>query len=238
MSELVDKYSAKQAIANIIGEEYIIPTYAVYNSVNDIDWQTLPESFVLKCTHDSGSAIICNNKKHFDFRNAEESLRNHLKINYYAQNLEWPYKTVRPRIICEKNICTNGEDLKDYKWFCFNGEPKIILIASNRNSNEETKTDFFDMDFNHLPFRSGHNNSDAPVEKPVLFDKMKEIAKTVSSGYPHMRVDLYEVNGNIYFGEVTFFHWGGFVPFEPIEWDYRIGNMLTLPDKQKCKETI
>lgn len=231
MVKMVDKVDAKEYVAKIIGEEYIIPTLGVYDSVDEIDFDKLPNQFVLKCTHDSGGIVICSDKSKLDIEAAKAKLLSGLKVNYYYQNREWPYKQVKPRIIAEQYMVDeSGYELKDYKFFCFDGEVKLLFIASDRGSKtEETKFDFFDTDFNHLPFLNGHPNATKPIDRPKGFEKMKQIAARLSQGQPHLRVDLYDINGRIYFGELTFYHWSGMTPFEPKEWDYKLGEWIQLP---------
>ncbi|MBE7016207.1 MAG: glycosyl transferase, partial [Ruminococcaceae bacterium] len=140
---------------------------------------------------------------------------------------------VKPRIIAEKYMeDSQTKDLRDYKFFAFNGEAKVLFVATERQAKSETKFDFFDMDYNHLPFTNGHPNADVLPEKPVAFDEMRTLAEKLSVGIPQVRVDFYYVNGKVYFGEMTFFHWSGSVPFEPEEWDYKMGEMIDL-DKIK-----
>lgn len=232
-TQMVDKVEAKKYVANLIGEEYIIPTLGVYDSVDEIDFDKLPNQFVLKCTHDSGGVVICSDKNKLNIIEAKKKLSQGLRCNYYYQNREYPYKNVKPRIIAEQYMVDeSGYELKDYKFFCFNGEPKALFIATDRGSaTEETKFDFFDMNFKHLPFTNGHPNSTKPINKPIGFDKMKELAAKLSQGEPHLRVDFYDINGQIYFGELTFFHWSGMMPFEPEEWDYTFGEWIKLPNK-------
>lgn len=230
-TNMVDKVAAKDYVANIIGKEYIIPTIGVYKSVEEINWDELPDQFVLKCTHDSGGIVVCSDKSKLDIEAAKRKLEHGLKTDYYNQFREWPYKNVPRRLICEEYMVDeSGFELKDYKFFCFDGEPKALFIASDRQvKGEETKFDFYDIDFNHLPFRNGHPNATHAIAKPAGFDKMVDIARKLSKGLPHARIDLYDVNGKIYFGEITFFHWSGMMPFEPEEWDYKFGEWLTLP---------
>ena len=232
-SQMVDKYDAKPYVASIIGENHIIPTIGIYNSVEDIPWAELPDKFVLKCTHDSGGIVICQDKTKLNVEEAKKKLVKGLKKSYYYRNREWPYKNVVPRIICEEYMVDeSGYELKDYKWFCFDGEVKALFIATDRgNKNEETKFDFYDAEFNHLPFTNGHPNSTKEIKKPMGFDEMKEIAAKLSKGLPHARIDLYDINGHIYFGEITFFHWSGTMPFQPEEWDYKFGSWIKLPNK-------
>ena len=228
---MVDKYEAKKYVADIIGEEYIIPTLGVWDSVDEIDFDKLPEKFALKCTHNSGKGMyICKDKSKMNKEAVKEGLRSGLKQNYYLSNREWPYKDVKPRIIAEQYMeDVETAELRDYKFFCFGGEAKALFIATDRAKEDtETKFDFFDMDFNHLPFTNGHPNAEILPQKPLNFELMKELAAKLSAGVPHLRVDFYEVNGKVYFGELTFFHWGGFVPFEPEEWDYTFGSWINL----------
>ena len=227
---MVDKYEAKKYVANIISDEHIIPTLGIYDSVEDIDFDSLPNQFVLKCTHDSGGIVICQDKTQLNRKEAIKKLRKGLKSNFYWTNREWPYKNVTPRIIAEKYMTNGDGELRDYKFFCFDGVPRVMFIASDRfNKEEETKFDFFDMEFNHLPFRNGLPNATKPIERPAEFDEMRMLASKLSKGIPQVRVDFYDVNGQIYFGEMTFFHWSGFVKFDPEEWDYKIGEMIELP---------
>lgn len=230
-TKLVDKYEVKDYVAKIIGSEYIIPTIAVWNSVKEINWNELPDQFVLKCTHDSGGLVICKDKSIFNKRKAIKKLTKCLKKNYYYDGFEWPYKNVKPRIIAEQYMeDSKTQELRDYKFFCFDGVVKALFIATERQKEgEDVKFDFFDDDFNHLPFVQGHENAKILPEKPKCFDRMKELASKLSLGLPQVRVDFYEVNGNVYFGEMTFFHHGGWTKFEPEDWDYKFGSWITLP---------
>lgn len=230
--KLVDKYEVKQYVAEKVGEEYLIPTLGIWDSAEDIDFDALPNQFVLKCTHDSGGLVLCKDKSKLDIEKVKEKIRKSLKNNYYYIGREWPYKGVKPRILAE-TFMEDAEvsELRDYKFFCFNGEAKIMYLASERyKENDVVKFDFYDMDFNHLDFQNGHPNNKVPAKKPETFDAMRALAEKLAQGFPHVRVDLYEVNGKNYFGEMTFYNQNGFVPFEPEEWDYRIGKWLELPD--------
>lgn len=233
-TKLVDKYLVKQYVAEIIGEEHVIPTLGLYDSFADIDFSSFPDKFVLKTTHDSGGVIICNDKKLFDIDSASMDLTSYQKKSFFYQGREWPYKNVQPRIIAEKHMSDGySDELKDYKFFCFNGEVKAMFIASDRGQETtETKFDFFDANFNHLDFTNGHPNSKDIIEKPQNFDEMKRLAELLSNNIPHVRIDLYDINGKIYFGEMTFYHWSGFVPFDPEKWDYKFGSWIELPSKR------
>ena len=230
---MVDKQEVKKYVADRIGEEYIIPTLGVWDKFEDIDFDYLPNQFVLKCTHDSGGLCICKDKSIFDIAAAKQKINKCLKKNYYYSGREWPYKNIKPRIIAEQYMeDTKTAELRDYKFFTFNGEAKMLFIASERQKQgTETKFDFFDMEFNHLPFTNGHPNAEVLPQKPERFEEMRALAEKLSEGIPHLRVDFYEVDGKIYFGELTFFHWSGMVPFDPEEWDYKIGSWLKLPQR-------
>lgn len=230
-TQMVDKIEAKKYVASIIGEEYIIPTIEEYDTVEEIEWDKLPNQFVLKCTHDSGGIVVCKDKSKLDIDKAKDKLRKGLAKSYYYENREWPYKDCKHKLICEKYMVDeSGYELKDYKWFCFDGEPKALFIATDRgNPNEDTKFDFFDADFNHLPIKNGHPNATKAIAKPAGFEKMKELAAILSKGMPQLRVDFYDINGKIYFGELTFFHWSGLMPFQPEEWDEKFGSWIKLP---------
>ena len=230
-TQMVDKYVAKEYVANKIGEEYIVKTFGVWDKFDDIDFSALPNEFVLKTTHDSSGVLICTDKRTFDIKKAKEKLEKSLKRKYYYVWREWPYKNVKPRIIAEKYLEEEGEEecLTDYKFFCFNGVPKIAYISKDNSSNPHT--DFFDMDFNHLNMRMKDPNSNILPEKPKTFEKMKELAEILSKGIPHLRVDFYSINDKIYSGELTFFHNGGFGQIKPEEWDYKLGGWIDLPKK-------
>ena len=227
---MVDKYEVKEYVAGIIGEEYIIPTLGVWDRFEDIDFDTLPNQFVLKCTHDSGGIVIVTDKAELDIEKARKTINKSLGRNYYYSGREWPYKNVKPRIIAEKYMeGTAGTPPEDYKFFCFNGKCKAMFIATDRFSSEETKFDFFDMNYEHLPFTNGHPNASTLPPKPVTFEQMRILAEKLSNGFPHVRVDFYEIDGKVYFGELTLSHWSGFKPFEPEEWDEIFGSWLELP---------
>lgn len=236
LTTMVDKYEVRQYVADRIGEQYLIPCIGVWNSFDEIPFNDLPNRFVLKCTHDSHSVIICKDKQCFDYQTAKQKLTNALKRNYYYEGRQWPYKNVKPRIIAEEYMeDTNDGELRDYKIFAFDGCAKALFIATDR-SVHSPKFDFFDMDFNCLHIKQvGHPNADVLPHKPEKLAEMKELADILSKGLPQVRVDFYEVNGKVYFGELTFFNNSGFVPFEPEEWDYTFGEWIKLP-KEAIKE--
>ena len=227
---MVDKYEAKKYIASIIGEEYVIPTLGVWEKFEDIDFDMLPAQFVLKCTHDSGCFVICRDKSQLDIGVAQKKIQKSLKTNYYFHGREWPYKNVKPRIIAEEYVeDTENDALTDYKFYCFDGIPQIMYIS--KDHAEEPRTDFFDMEFNHLPITCGEPNADVTPSKPAQFEQMRKFAGLLSQNIPFLRVDFYEVNGKVYVGELTFFDVAGFDLHEPKEWDEQMGAWITLPTK-------
>lgn len=227
---MVDKAEVKKYVSNLIGVDYLIPTIGVFEKFEDIDFLTLPNQFVMKCTHDSGSIVICRDKTQFNIKETRRKINKCLKKNYFFTWREWPYKDVKPRIIIEKFMKDNvHNELIDYKLFCFDGKVKALFLASDRNNPyEETKFDFFDSDFKPINLINGHPNSSKNIKKPLQFDKMKGLAEKISQNIPHVRVDFYIINGDIYFGELTFTHFAGVIPFEPEEWDYKFGSWINL----------
>lgn len=229
-TKLVDKYEVRRYIANSIGEEYLIPLLGVWDNFDEIDFDILPNQFVLKCTHDSGGLIICKDKTKLDISLVKNKINRCLSYNYYWHGREWPYKNVKPQIIAEQYMVDySSYELKDYKYFCFDGVPRAMFIATDRSRpNVETKFDFYDMNFNHMPFTNGHPNSEVEIKCPDGFEKMKKLAAILSKGIPQVRVDFYNINGRIYFGELTLSHWSGFTPFSPEEWDLKFGEWIHL----------
>ena len=229
-TKMADKLQAKQIVANKIGDKYIIPLIAVWDNTDDIKLDQLPDEFVLKCNHDSGSAIICRDKSKLDLQAAKEKLNRCLNNNYYYYSREWVYKDIEPKIICEPYV-EDFEDaeLRDYKFFCFDGKVKFLYVATDRfKPGEEVKFTFFDENYNFLPIIHGHPNADPLPEKPSGFDEMKEIAEKLSEGIKHVRIDLYEANGKVFFSEFTFYNNSAFLDFEPDEWDYKFGEYLKI----------
>ena len=227
----VDKYEVKKYVENVIGKEYVVPLLGVWKSFDEIDFDSLPNQFVLKCTHDSGSFCICKDKNIFDINLARKRINKGLRRNYYLTCREWPYKHCKPMIIAEKFLSpTHGEELKDYKFFCFNGKPKFMYVSNDVDRN--AKTDFFDMDYKHLDMRMKDPNSESVPSKPEQFERMKSLASKLCQGFPHVRVDFYIVDNKIYFGELTFFHNGGFQKIYPSTWNLRLGNWIILPNKE------
>lgn len=229
---LVDKYEVRRFVEKRIGIKYLIPLLGVWDKFEQIDFSLLPNEFVLKCTHDSGGVVICKDKKKLKLDETRKKIVKSLKRNFYYIGREWPYKEIKPRIICEKYLVDESKvELKDYKFFCFDGEVKAMFVATDRGI--DTKFDYYDLDFNHLDIKQYYNNSNKKILRPRSFTEMIELAEILSKGYPHVRVDFYDVNGQVYFGEMTFYHFSGFVKFEPSRWDEIFGNWIKLPRKMK-----
>lgn len=229
-SQLVDKYEVKQYVEEKLGQEYLIPTLGVWNHFDEIDFDALPNQFVLKCTHDSGGLCICKDKSVFDKRSAKEKLERSLSNNFYWWTREWPYKNVKPRIIAEKYMVDeSGMELKDYKFFCFNGEPRYVQLDFDRFIDHKrnifnAKWELQDVE---IQFPSDYSRF---TERPANLDEMLTVARKLAGGFPHVRVDLYNIQGSIFFGELTFYHGGGFEEFRPQMWDNVFGDLLKLPE--------
>lgn len=232
---MVDKYEAKKYVASIIGEQYIIPTYGIWDKFNDIDFDKLPNEFVLKCTHDSGTVVICKNKSALDKKACCKKISSYLKRDYYLCHREWPYKNVKHRIIAEK-LMHNGTEasLTDYKFYCFNGEPLYLYVSVGLDNHETAQMSFVNIDWTLADFgRSDYRPLSCLPAKPDKYDEMIEIAKKLSNGIPFLRVDLYEINGHVYFGELTFCPCAGMMPFEPKSADRTVGDMLDISYKKQ-----
>ena len=226
---LVDKCEVKAWVAERIGSEHVVPTLGVWDSFDEIDFEALPERFVLKCTHDSEGVVVVSDRAQFGLEAAKAKIEAALKCNFYYIGREWPYLNVKPRIIAEEYMedLRHGE-LRDYKFFCFDGEPKVMFVASGRGAGQ-TKFDYFDTHFNRFDIKQHYPNSEGEIERPETFGRMMDAARTLSRGIPQVRIDFYEVDGKMYFGECTFYHFSGFMPFEPDEWDEVFGSWLFLP---------
>ncbi len=229
-TDMVDKVEAKKIAAAIVGDEHIIPTLGVWGSFDEIDFSSLPEQFVLKCSHDSEGLVIVKDKSNLDLAAARKKIESAMRYNFYYVGREWPYKNVRPRILAEAYLeDTACGELRDYKFYCFDGEPKMMFVVTGRAAGD-TRIDFFDLDFKHLPVTQHYPNADFEIKKPKTFDQMVAAAKKLSAGLTHVRIDFYEVNGKMYFGEYTFFDNSGFGPFDQPEWDERLGSWIKLPE--------
>ena len=228
-TQMVDKYEAKNYVSKLIGEDFIIPTIGVYEKFDDIDFNKLPNQFVIKCTHDSGGIVICKNKSELDIKKAKKFISNRLKKNFYWSGREYPYKNVKPRIIIEKYI-GEGKSMRDYKFFCFNGVPKIMYLSEGLENHTTARMSFYDMNFKVTDCkRKDYKILNYIPSKPKTFEKMKKLAQILSKDIPHVRVDFYDVNNHIYFGELTFYTCSGLVPFEDEKWNKKMGDWISLP---------
>lgn len=224
---MVDKYAVKKYVEQILGGgEYIIPTLGVWNEFDDIDFSTLPDCFVLKCTHDSGGIAICKDKEQFDYSDARNRIIRSLKCNYYSHGREWPYKDVPPQVIAEEYL---GDSLNDYKFFCFNGKVKCFKIDFDRFTNHHAN--YYDCNGDILPFGEADYIPipEKKIEMPKKLGLMIELAEKLASKLLFLRVDFYEVNGKVYFGELTFYPASGMGRFVPESWDTELGKWLKLP---------
>lgn len=239
-TKMVDKYEVKDYVAGIIGKEYIIPTLGVWDSFDDIDFNKLPEQFVLKCTHDSGGVVICRDKSTFNISAAREKLNHNMHKNFYYSSREYPYKNVKPRIIAEKymeqmeiketTVRSDLQGLTDYKFYCFNGEPKYCQVIRDRDTHQTI--DFYDMDWKHQEFvglNPNANNGKTPVERPKDLQRMRNICRKLSKDMSFVRIDLYSIDDKTYYGEITFYPNGGYGKIRPEEWNKKLGEMINLP---------
>lgn len=225
---MVDKYQGKKYIAGIIGNEYIIPTLGIWNHFDEIDFDTLPNQFVLKCTHDSGGLIICPDKKYLDIDAAREKIETSLKNNYYYGGREWPYKNVKPQIIAEQYM---ADDLRDYKICCFDNVPRMSLVCSERLTKDGVKEDFYDEAWNpRVVQKTACGNAIWPMERPKQYELVKNLVSKISEKMPFTRIDFYEINEKVYFGEITFYPESSFEDFMPNEWDLRLGEWIKMPN--------
>lgn len=232
---LVDKVAVRDYVAHRIGEEYLIPMVGgPWNSPEEIDFDALPERFVLKCSHGSGTNIICKDRGSLDIPATREKLRKWMGKSWFWYGREWPYKELKPRIYAEAYMEDARDlELRDYKIFCFQGIPRVMLVVTDRNNRDkQTGFDYYDTDFQHIPITWVKPNGAVQPEKPQGFEQMLELAGELSQELANVRVDLYSVNGRIYFGEFTFFHASGFSPILPSRWDETFGSWLQLPQKQ------
>lgn len=230
-TQLVDKYEVREYIKEKFGEENLTKCYGVFDKWEEIDFAKLPDQFVVKCTHDSGSVYVCKDKKYFDYEKCKEIITNGLNRNQFYLSREWPYKNVKPRIMIEEYLHDDKtDDLIDYKFLCFNGEVRRVFAISDRKGlHGGPYEDFFDLEWNSLSIKHTYANSNNPPVKPLNYDKMIACANALSDGFPHVRVDFFEANGKMYFGEMTFFDSGGRKPFTPESVDFEMGEWIILP---------
>jgi len=225
--QMVDKYEAKRYVAQAVGEKYTIPTLGVFQSFDEIEFEKLPNQFVLKCTHDSGSSVICIEKNRFDIDGAKRILEPALKKNYYWKHREWPYKNVKPRIIAEKYMEESGGELKDYKFFCFDGKVELIQVDFDRFTGH--KRNLYTTDWTYVDASIKYpNNPEKKLARPQELEEMVRLSEKLSRGIPHVRIDLYYIDDQIYFGEFTFYHGGGYEKFIPRSLEYKLGDCIHL----------
>lgn len=232
---MADKYAAKQYAASIIDEKYIVPTYGVWNDARDIDWETLPKEVVLKCNHGYGGItgiVICKDLSRLNKAEATRCLNKALKRNYFYTGREWPYKNIKPLVLAEKFL---GENLQDYRVYCFNGEPKLIYSYTNVAQEDGSKPhvsacDIFDCDWNPMPFHQ-KTLPCGNVARPPHLQEMLEISTKLSKNIPFVRVDFYE-GEQLYLGELTFYPGGGMSSYYPSEWNNILGSWIVLPEKE------
>ena len=227
-TQMADKYEVKQFVAQKIGREYVVENYAVSDRWNGIDFSQMPNQFVIKCTHDSGGAFVCRDKTLFDFEAVKRQIEHNLKRDYFLPNREWPYKNIKPRIIVDRYLDDDtGKELRDYKFWCFNGKPKYMYCTIK---GDDVYENFYDMSFNPVAIDHGFPRHIPEFEKPAKFDLMKELAEKLANNVPFVRVDFFQVEGKVYFGEFTFYDWAGLRPFKG-DWDKKLGQLIELPKK-------
>ncbi|MCR4788543.1 MAG: glycosyl transferase [Lachnospiraceae bacterium] len=226
---MADKYAVREYIKEKIGEEYLIPLLGVWNRPEEIDFDALPDEFVLKCTHDSASVVICRDKKGFDREAAVKKLRGSMNVNYFYPCREWPYKNIVPRVIAEKYMTDeSATELKDYKFYCFDGHVELIQVDFGRFVHHERN--LYDTGWNYIDKQIEYpKNPSHMIDKPERLDKMLELASLLSKGIPSVRIDFYSIRDRIYFGEITFYQEGGFAYFEPEEYALELGKCIKLP---------
>ena len=228
-STMVDKYDVKKLISEKIGEQYVIPSIGIYNSFDEIDFDILPNQFVIKSTHNSGGVVVCKNKNEFKSVLYKEKFKNLMKQNYFYHGREWPYKNVKPRILVETYMKDEKYDvLPVYKVLNFGGEPKLIQVILNDKTKNET-VDYYDVNWKKLDIRQNFPNSSIVLPKPEKLDEILNLARKLSADFPHIRTDFYIINNKVYFSEYTFFSDCGFKKFIPSRWDLTLGNLIELP---------
>lgn len=228
MTVMADKYWAKKWVTEKIGKEYIVPCYGHWQKLEDIEFSLLPDVFFLKSNQDSGGGMKIDQRQGLDMMALEERFASKAiaKKNWFWSSREWAYKNIEPCILAEEYLDEGtGHEIHDYKFWCFNGEPIYMYIT---NKGAIIKENFYDMNFNPVDINHGFERTVPEYEKPANFEKMKELAAKLSEGLPFVRIDFFNVNGRLNFGECTFYDWAGFQPFKG-EWDERLGELLELP---------
>lgn len=229
--DLVDKYKVREYIEKKIGDKYLVKLYGVYKSTNEINIDSLPDKFVLKCNQGSGEVIICKDKSQFNWYEAKKLLDEWIKTDYYSVTREIQYKGIERRIICEEYLEDESGALRDYKVFCFKGIPVYIQVDSDRFTNH--KRDFYNINWEKVNLKAKHKTSEGTIKRPENLEEMLNVARNISKEFEFVRVDLYSTNNNVYFGELTFTPANGCEPFEPYEKDLEIANMIDLENYNK-----
>lgn len=227
-----DKYEVREFIKESIGEKYLNELYAIYESVNQINIENLPDSFILKGTHGSGFNIVCRDKSMMNWDKEFKKMRRWMKNNYYFQNREWVYKDIKPRLVCEKFIeQDDGTELRDYRFFCFNGEPKFITVDFSITDKKKTRRNLYDLEWNLMSEEISYPKElNIKVDRPVKLDEMINLSRKLSSSFPHARVDFYYIKEKVIFGEITFFPQNGMGVIKPLEFEKEMGDWLKLPN--------
>ena len=229
LTEMADKYKVKQYVSKLIGNEYVIPTLGVWSTTEEINFNELPKKFVLKCNNDSGGVVICKDKQALNIEETKKFLNSRLNNNGFWYGREWPYKNIKPCIIAEKYMENNGQnELIDYKFFCFNGQPKVVLVCSERFASNNMCKTYFDENWNLLNIMEANHRIDKEQKKPQSFEKMKIISQKLAKDMPFVRIDFYEIEGKLYFGEITFFPASGLEKFKPEKWNNIFGDMIDI----------
>lgn len=223
-TKLADKYEVKSIVSEIIGNQYVVPCYGVWDNIDDVDFSKLPNKFVIKATHDSSGATICEKGKFIE-KEIKEKYKKIQKRNYFYQWREWPYKNIRPRIIADTFLSDGtGKELRDYKFWCFNGVPTYMYCTIK---GKDVYENFYDMDFKPVMIDHGIKRNPQEFTKPSQFELMKELATKLSTGIPFVRIDFFQVGSNVFFGEFTFYDWAGMNSFRN-GWDEKLGRLLSI----------
>jgi len=233
-TKLVDKLEVRDFVKSKVGSDYLVPLLGAWDNVNEIDWNSLPKEFVIKCTHDSGGLIICTDKNKLDIKKAKKKIQRSLSVNYYYSGREWPYKNVQPRIIAEKLLEQRDyQELRDYRFFCFHGEPKFVAVDFSINDKNKTRRNLYDMDWKLLPAEISYPRElNIKLIKPQKFEQMIDLSRRLSEGIPHVRIDFYYVNNEIIFGEMTFYHQGVLSKINPESFNHKLGDLIKISEIQ------
>ena len=223
---LADKYEVKRYVSEKVGAQYVVPCYGVWENPKEIDFYALPDKFVLKTTHNSGGVVVCKDKSTFDISAANAFLQANVRRNYYPLGREWAYKDIKPRVLADKYIENTGRDeLLDYKFWCFDGEPKYVYCTVK---NSDIFENFYDIEFNPVDIDHGFRRAVPEFQKPSGYDEMLMLARKLSEGIPFVRIDFFEAGGHVYFGEFTFYDWGGLRPFANLRMDEELGHLIKI----------